>query len=114
VVSFINPEVAIKSLWNVTENKTQIGHQYWDHILWVVVALNHYKVTGDLVFLKQAYTCSVNSMKILEKNSFDTQFGLFIGPSVFNDGISGYPEPIFEKENKSSYVLDYKNAKTIK
>jgi glycogen debranching enzyme len=39
---------------------------------------------------------------------------LFTGPSVFNDGIAGYPEPIYDKTNNSSYVLDHKNSKNIK
>src|ERR1035437_5240578 len=59
-VSFLRPEVAKQSLWSVTIKKDSIGHQYWDQIIWVVAALNHYKVTGDLEFLKQAYKCSAN------------------------------------------------------
>lgn len=113
-VSLTNPDVAEKSLWSVTINKDTIGHQYWDKILWVVAARNHYLVTGDKAFLKQAYVCSVNTMKELETIAFDPVYGMFTGPSVFNDGIAGFPEPIFEPENNSSYVLDHKNAFHIK
>lgn len=113
-VSLLKPKVAEKSLWSVTLNKDTIGHQYWDKIIWVVAALNHYRATGNSEFLKQAFKCSANTMKQLEKFAFDAKYGLFTGPSVFNDGIAGYPEPIFDRTINSSYVLDHKNSHTIK
>ena len=113
-VSLLNPKVAEASLWSVTENKDKIGHQYWDRIIWVISALNHYKVTGDEAFLKKAFTCSANSMTVLEKEAWDAQYGMFTGPSVFNDGIAGYPAPVWDSTNGSGFVLDHKNAKVIK
>ncbi|HEY5500188.1 MAG TPA: hypothetical protein VIK20_07385 [Bacteroidales bacterium] len=114
VVSLIRPDVAEHSLWSVTVNKDTIGHQYWDKIIWVTAAYNHYLATGDQAFLKQAYLCSAKTIKKLEEYTFDQRYGLFMGPSVFNDGIAGYPEPIYEPGNYSSYVLDHKNAQHIK
>ena len=113
-VSLIRPQVALNSLWSVTVNKDSIGHQYWDKIIWTVAALNHYKVTGDLSFLKNAHLCSKNTMDDLEQTTFDEKYGLFMGPSVFNDGIAGYPESVFDSLNNSSFVLNHKNAKNIK
>jgi glycogen debranching enzyme len=113
-VSLVRPELAEKSLWSVTVNKDTVGHQYWDKIIWVVAAYNHYKLTGDFNFLKQAYSCSENTMKQLESSVFDAEYGLFTGPSVFNDGIAGYPEPVFDKSNPSSFVLDHKASHRIK
>ncbi|HTN19657.1 MAG TPA: glycosyl hydrolase family 65 protein [Pelobium sp.] len=113
-VSLFYPKVAEKSLWSVTNNKETIGHQYWDKIIWVVAALNHYNVNGDKDFLKQAYICSSNTMKQLENEQFDAKYGLFKGPSVFNDGIAGYPAPIFDSTNSSTFVLDHKNSTDIK
>lgn len=113
-VSLLRPEVAEKSLWSVTINKDTIGHQYWDKILWAIAACNHYQVTGDKVFLKQAYTCSANTMKELEHSTFDSKYGLFMGPSVFNDGIAAYPEPVYEPLNFSGGVLDHKGSYHIK
>lgn len=113
-VSLFRPTVAAASLWSVTINKDSIGHQYWDKILWTISAYNHYNVTGDRVFLKQAYQCSVNTIRALEKSQQETTSGLFKGPSVFNDGIAGYPEPIYEPGNFSSSVLDHKNSSRIK
>ncbi|MBB3186533.1 MGH1-like glycoside hydrolase domain-containing protein [Microbacter margulisiae] len=113
-VSLLRPEVAEQSLWHVTIKKDTIGHQYWDKIIWVIAAYNHYLITGDKSFLAQAYICSANTMKSLEQKTFDPHYGLFMGPSVFNDGIAAYPKPIFDTLNFSSGVLDYKNSMYMK
>ncbi|MBK7213863.1 MAG: hypothetical protein IPH88_11330 [Bacteroidales bacterium] len=113
-VSLMMPSVAEASLWSVTLNHDTIGHQYWDKILWVVAAYNHYLVTGNESFLKQAYLCSSNTMKQLEGSVFDAETGLFTGPSVFNDGIAGYPPPIHDLRIESSFVLDHPLSKNIK
>jgi hypothetical protein len=113
-VSLIRPGVAQHSLWSVTENKQLVGHQYWDKIIWVIASLNHYQINQNKTFLKEAYRCGAATMKALENAEFDATYGLFKGPSVFNDGIAGYPEPIFDPSNNSTFVLDHKNAKNIK
>ena len=113
-VSLFRPNVAEASLWSVTIHKDTIGQQYWDKIIWSIAACNHYLVTGDKVFLARAYTCSANTMRQLEQITFDARYGLFMGPSVFNDGIAGYPEPVYEPGNSSSSVLDHKNSLSIK
>ncbi|RXF71865.1 MGH1-like glycoside hydrolase domain-containing protein [Arcticibacter tournemirensis] len=112
--SLLWPEVAEKSLWSVTINKDSIGHQYWDKIIWSIAALHHYYVNGDRAFLQQAFTCTKNTMLQLENTQFDQQSGLFMGPSVFNDGIAGYPEPVFDPSNLSTFVLDHRNSHRIK
>ena len=112
--SLFRPQVAERSLWSVTINKDTVGQQYWDKIIWVIAVNHHYQITGNKMFLAQAYKCSVNTMKQLEKITFDKEYGLFMGPSVFNDGIAGYPEPIYEPLNYSSFVLDHKNSHSIK
>ena len=112
--SLLRPVVAGQSLWSVTNQKVTIGHQYWDKIIWVIAAYNHFLVTGDKVFLRHAYTCSANTMKELEGTTYDSTNGLFKGPSVFNDGIAGYPEPVYEPGNLSSSVLEHKNSAFIK
>jgi len=112
--SLFRPAVAEKSLWSVTINKDTIGHQYWDKIIWVIGAWNHYKVTGDKAFLKQAYLCSKNTIADLENNHFDKMYGLFMGPAHLCDGIAGYPEPPFDPTNKSSFVLDHPNTNEMK
>ncbi len=113
-ISFVNPVVAKNSMWNVTNNKTTIGAEYWDRIIWVLAALDYYKVNGDQEFLNQAYTCSANSMAIQEANFFDNAYGLFKGPSVFNDGISGYPQPVYDPTINSGAADSHPNTKLIK
>jgi hypothetical protein len=112
-VNLINPEVAKASMWNVTNDKNTIGAEYWDRIIWVIAALDYYKVNGDMEFLNQAYSCSANSMKIQEDNFFDSQYGLFKGPSVFNDGIAGYPEPVYDPSINSGAVVSHPNSEKI-
>ncbi len=113
-VSLLRPKIAEQSLWSVTINKDTIGHQYWDKIIWAIAACNHYLVTGDKMFLTQAYKCSANTIEQLEKIAYDQNYGLFMGPSVFNDGIAAYPEPVYEPNNHSSGTLDHKNSYRIK
>ena len=112
--SLLIPKVAEKSLWSVTIHQDTIGHQYWDKIIWAIAAYHHYLVNGDKMFLAKAYTCSANTMKQLEQSTFDAKYGLFMGGSVFNDGIAAYPEPIYEPGNFSGSVLDHKNSFKMK
>jgi len=113
-VSLLRPGIAENSLWSVTIHEDSIGHQYWDKIIWVLAAFNQYQITGDKEFLAQAYHCASNTLKALEAEKFDGKYGLFKGPSVFNDGIAAYPEPIYEPANYSSSVLDHKGSENIK
>lgn len=113
--SLLRPEAARHSLWSVTvDDRRLVGHQYWDKIIWVVAAYDHYLVCGDRAFLDEAYTCARNTMEELEQTAFERRYGLFMGPAVFQDGIAGYDEPVCDPENESSYVLDHKNAAAIK
>jgi hypothetical protein len=113
-VSLLRPELAERSLWSVTQNKKTIGHQYWDKILWVVGAWNHYKVTGGRGFLAEAYPCGSRTMAELESAELDAAHGLFMGPSHLCDGIAGYPEPPFDPANKSDFVLKHPGTKQMK
>lgn len=115
-VSLLRPEVAEYSLWSVTQDRQTIGHQYWDKIIWTIAAWNHYLATGHEQFLTEAYTCAKNTMRQLEDSCWDATYGLFTGPAVYQDGIAGYEEPIFDKrwDTITSFVLDYPNSHTIK
>lgn len=113
-VSMIRPGVSSNSLWDVTEKRNLVGHQFWDKILWVKAAYTHFLATGDKEFLKEAYNCSANTMTELENTVFDKQSNLFMGPSVFNDGIAGYEEPIYESGNPGDNVLNHKPSLKIK
>lgn len=113
--SLLRPQVAEKSLWSVTEDSVRIGHQYWDKMLWAVAAMHHFRVTGDTVFLRKAYDCAKLTMAELEAACFDTAYGLFMGPAVFQDGIEAYPEPVYDPQKwDDSYVLHHPHSDSIR
>lgn len=113
--SMLRPEAAEQSLWSVTEDSLRIGHQYWDKILWVMAAWNHYLLNGDRYFLQKAYACSATTMAELEEECWERQYALFMGPAVFQDGIAGYPEPVYDSTKwDDSFVLHHKYSLTIK
>lgn len=113
--SLISPGASQHSLWSVTINdKQEIGHQYWDQIIWTIAAYDYYLTNNDQGFLRQAYIAASNTMAKLEHEAYDSQYGLFTGPSVFNDGISGYEEPIYDPKIHATYVLDFPASKDIK
>lgn len=113
--SQLRPDVAEYSLWSVTNNHKSIGHQYWDKIIWTIAAWNHYLVTGRENFLREAYDCCKASMTQLEDSVFDSKYGLFMGPAVFQDGIAAYEEPVYSPAHEDeSYVLDHPNSGPIK
>lgn len=114
-VSLLRPGLAEHSLWSVTEERKTIGHQYWDKIIWTIAAWNHYLITGNESFLAQAYDCCKRTMQTLEDTCFDHSYGLFMGPAVYQDGITAYEEPVFDTTLKfNGFVLAHPNSHTIK
>jgi len=110
--SVLVPDVARETLFAVCsrgagERVVAQDNQWWDQIVWVVAAWHHYLVTGDRVFLVEAVGIAERSLAILRSARFDEEFGLFVGPAVMQDGISGYPMSLTEPGNGSSFVLDH-------
>ena len=113
--SLLRPQTAEKTLWSVTDDGFRIKHQYWDKIIWTIAAWNHYCVTGDEGFLREAYYCASHTMSELEDSCYERNYGLFMGPAVFQDGIAGYDEPVYDPAKwDDSFVLHHKYALTIK
>lgn len=118
----LEPDIAKHSLLHMLENTDAqcIGNQYWDKIIWVKGAYMYYLMTGDNEFLSQLYKSGVNTIHQLESMMqkgdpvFDTNYSLFTGPSVFNDGIAGYEAPVWESGNSSTAVIDYPASSKIK
>ena len=114
--SLIGPDVGGNTLWAVVDRRAdgtlivQQDNQWWDQIVWIVSAWNHYAITGDRDFLANAYQASVNTLAARKAQNFNAEFGLFTGPSFMNDGIAGYPSPPWEDGNGSSFVLSYPHA----
>lgn len=96
--SLLSPALAENTLWAVVDKdaggalRVQQDDQQWDQVIWVTAAWHHYLVTGDDAFLGNAYRTAADTLTLRETNR-NTTYGLFTGPSFFNDGIAGYPAP---------------------
>ncbi|TCC30876.1 MGH1-like glycoside hydrolase domain-containing protein [Kribbella speibonae] len=100
--SLLAPALAANTLWAVVEKdaagklQVQQDSQQWDQVVWTVGAWHHYLVTGDREFLRTAYEVVTNTLALREQATvfgYDARYGLFTGPSFFNDGVSGFPAP---------------------
>jgi len=115
--SLLAPDVARNTLWAVVKKPSDAGSlilqqdsQWWDQVVWITGAWNHYLVTGDEQFLADAYTTAVNTVTAREGAQYDASYGLFMGPSFFNDGIAGYPDALLDspgQENHGSGSYSY-------
>jgi hypothetical protein len=119
-ISLIAPVVGRNTLWAVVDLQSdgspivqQNDGEWWDQIVWVVSAWNHFLITGDTDFLADAYDTSVNTMAARKSQNFNSSYGLFEGPGFMNDGISAYPSPPWEPGIDSSAVLDYPGASAL-
>jgi hypothetical protein len=119
-ISLIAPAVGRNTLWSVVDLQSdgspivqQNDGEWWDQIVWVVSAWNHFLITGDDDFLADAYDTSVNTLAARKSQNFNSSYGLFEGPGFMNDGISGYPSPPWEPGINSSAVLDYPGAAAL-
>lgn len=93
-VGYLFPEVAKNTLLSTLEmqnSKIQIAGEYWDSLLFFLGAWTYYQITSDKSFLEVAYSISMQTLRDRELNEFDFKLGLFRGPGVYNDGVSGYP-----------------------
>ena len=117
--SLLEPLVARNTLWAVCQSvdggdvTVQRDNQWWDQVVWVTAAWQHYCVTGDRAFLEQAYPVAVRTLADRRRDHFNERFGLFTGPAFFADGIAAYPAPEFDPANGSSFVLDYPHTSEL-
>ena len=123
--SLLAPDVARNTLWSVVTRRgggdlvVQQDDQWWDQVVWVPAAWHHYLVTGDRGFLVDAFDAAATTMSVREAGQWNAGYGLFMGPSFFNDGIAGYPDAMLgvadsnqvgDVESGSSFVLDHANT----
>ena len=93
-LGLIFPEVAKSTLLSCldrTQQALMITGQYWDKMIWSVGAWHYYLHTGNREFLSMVFEASLNTLRELEKNEFDSELGLFRGAAVYGDGVSAYP-----------------------
>ncbi len=106
--SFITPDIAKNTLVSAlinTNDTIRIGGQYWDAIIWVTGAWNHYLVTGDKQFLELAYKATINSLQYFERTEFNKPFNLFRGLG-WSDGVAAY-EGKYANTGGSSAAFDW-------
>ncbi len=118
--SLLEPAVARNTLLAVLKREpdgkliVQQDNQWWDQVIWVTAAWNHYLVTGDRAFLADAYEAATDTLARRKQQQWNLQFELFQGPSFLNDGIAGYPAPPADPaESRGSFVLAYPGAEKI-
>ena len=117
--SLLSPAVALNTLWAVVERRdgkliVQQDNQWWDQVIWIPAIWNHYLVTGDSAVLAPAYETAVQTLAERRARNFNVKFGLFAGPSFFNDGISGYPPPLSAPGGGGpSFVLEHPGTDRI-
>jgi hypothetical protein len=111
--SLLAPDVARATLLKVCDLDRGVvaqDNQWWDQIIWVIGAWEHVAVTGDTEFAATAYEIGRASLAILDRERFDPATGLYAGPALMQDGISGLPsyeEVPSSDEQGGSFVLDY-------
>ncbi len=111
--SLLAPDVARATLLKVCDLDRGVvaqDNQWWDQIIWVIGAWEHVAVTGDTEFAATAYEIGRASLAILDRERFDPATGLYAGPALMQDGISGLPsyeELPSSDEQGGSFVLDY-------
>ncbi|WUJ69269.1 hypothetical protein OG809_29695 [Kribbella soli] len=115
--SLLAPALAANTLWAVVEKDAagklmvQQDSQQWDQVIWTIGAWHHYLVTGDRDFLQRAYDAVTNTLALREQAAVfgrDARYGLFTGPSFFNDGVSGFPAPTADAgESRGSESTSY-------
>ena len=109
------PEVARDTLTMVCDRNPDgtlviaRDNQWWDSISWVLGAWRYYLVTGDGEFLESAAGIGLRSLAGLRAQRFDPGRGLFEGPAVMQDGITGYPDELLDPARLAGYsfVLDH-------
>lgn len=118
--SLLEPKQAANTLWAAVVKQSngqlivQQDNQQWDQVIWMTGAWNHYLATGDRSFLSNAYQVAVNTLNARRSQNFNSNFGLFQGPSFFNDGIAGYPAPPADStESHGGFVGDYSGTSSI-
>jgi len=104
-LNLIQPELSKSTLLHIKQDVPGIGECWaqdscghfggWpgltDAIVGATGAWSLYQATGDLDFLKQAYTRTVNSLQRAEKDAYIEKTGLFGGCASFMESNSGYP-----------------------
>ncbi|MFC8596794.1 hypothetical protein [Isoptericola sp. NPDC057191] len=117
--SLLRPQDARATLLRVCE-RTADGRlviaqddQWWDQVVWVLAAADHAWAADDPEFLEVVWEVGSASLDILHRERFRPRWGLYAGPGLMQDGISGLPVGPATADEPSSFVLDYPDAHEI-
>lgn len=86
--------------------------QWWDQIIWVIGARELALVTGDRSWAERAYRIGVATLERLDQRCVVD--GLYRGPAVMADGITGYPPELHDPGKAGeSFVLEHAATHTV-
>lgn len=117
--ALLRPDVARSTLLRVCDRRddgsTVIAQdsQWWDQIVWVVAARDLALWTGDRELLRTVLRVGRASLEILHRERFRPRWGLYAGPALMQDGISGLPTPPATTDEPTSFVLDSPDAHEV-
>ncbi len=107
--AWLAPEVAKDTLLMVLDpdgKRVVWDTQWWDQIIWVIGARELALVTGDRAWAEQAYSIGVATLERLDERCLAG--GLYRGPAVMADGITGYPPYLLDPGLPGeSFVLEH-------
>jgi hypothetical protein len=115
----LRPDAARATLLRVCDELPDGGRvitqdeQWWDQIVWVLGARDLAVTTGDRGFLRTTLDVGRASLDVLHRDRFRSQWGLYAGPALMQDGISGLPTPPATTEEPTSFVLDHPDAREV-
>jgi len=108
--AWLIPEVAAATLEMVCEpdgSAVVWDDQWWDQVIWLLGARELALVTGERHLAARGLAVGAATLARLDERCLDATTGLYLGPAVMADGITGYPPQLHEAGNASSFVLDH-------
>lgn len=115
--AWLCPDVAADTLRAVCEPDGSVvadDDQWWDQVIWIVGAHQLAMVTGDADRARSAYDVGVATLHRLDERHLGAD-GLYRGPAVMADGITGYPPELHDPGRAdASFVLDHPAAREVR
>ncbi|MGV8907775.1 MAG: MGH1-like glycoside hydrolase domain-containing protein [Propionicimonas sp.] len=110
--AWLAPEVARDTLGMVLDpdgERVVWDTQWWDQAIWIVGARELALVTGDRDIAEWGHRIGVATLAWLDERCLDRVSGLYRGPAVMADGITGYPQDLHDPDLAGeSFVLEHR------
>lgn len=115
--AWLLPAVTERTLRRVCEpdgSRVVWDDQWWDQVVWLLGARERALVAGDRAFAGWAADVGRATLRVLDGHCFDPVSGLYLGPAVMADGITGYPPRLHDPARPAdSFVLDHAATHTV-